>query len=253
MNPQNLSAMNPQNHNAVLYRRVSTDDQAISVAAQEARLTQYAELHHLNIMGEYCDEDVSGTLPINRRKGGAAMLRFMEQAPISHVVVAKVDRLGRNSIDLQTVANQFRSQGVALHVIDFGGSSVDTSSPIGMFMFQCLAAIAELEVGMIRERTRAAMTHKVTHGQWTGGRTAPFGFDRNGDNLVVNDTEMAWAREIFGQYRQGINRQQIAHHLNEHGVPTKEGKFGAWDSQRIKRVLDGKAIQHYLNNVVTIV
>src|SRR5216684_1688776 len=67
------------------------------------------------------------------------------------LVAVKLDRIGRSIRNLIDVAEMLRERGVDLVILD---QAIDTTTPAGRFMFHILAALAEMERELIRERTR---------------------------------------------------------------------------------------------------
>ena len=83
---------------AVLYIRVSTDEQArqgVSLGAQEERLRAYCTMRGLSVVGIIRDEGVSAFKHLDKRPGGAELLRLVSRGEAVHVVALKLDRLFR--------------------------------------------------------------------------------------------------------------------------------------------------------------
>ena len=81
------------------------------------------------------------------------------------VVTTKLDRLARSVSHLVHLAQEFEARGVDLVVIDQG---IDTSTPTGRLTFHALAAIAEFERDLIRERTKAGLAAAKRRGKRLG-------------------------------------------------------------------------------------
>lgn len=84
-----------------------------------------------------------------------------ELEPGDVVVIQKLDRLGRSLKDLLAIMEIFKSRGVGFRSIQ---DPIDTTSPVGMFIFQILGAVAEFERELIRGRIKDGMRHKKTLG-----------------------------------------------------------------------------------------
>src|SRR5919205_2411009 len=80
-----------------LYARVSTEDQAErqTVQAQLDFLRKLADLHHWVVAGEYVDDGVSGTVPLDQRPDGKRLLEDAAARRFGTVVLYRLDRLGR--------------------------------------------------------------------------------------------------------------------------------------------------------------
>lgn len=127
----------------VAYYRVSSTDQ--SVEAQRHSMGGDFDM-------EFQDEGVSGAVPAAERPGFAAMLqsiRSMRKKPELHVYA--VDRLGRDSIDVQTTVRDLRAMGVRVCVHGLGCIEGDA----GELMLAMLAQFAQMERNRIRARADA--------------------------------------------------------------------------------------------------
>lgn len=212
---------------AVCYIRVSTQEQAntgVSLAAQEERLRAYCTMQGLEVVAVVREEGVSGSKPLGSRPGGAEVLRMVARREVAHVVALKLDRLFRNAADALAQTEAWDKAGVGLHLVDMGGQSLNTSSAMGRMMLTMMAGFAEFERALIAERTASALAHKKAHRQ--AYAPTPFGFDRDGGDLVPNDGE----QDALGMMRRwrasGASLRDIAGRLTEAGIPSKRG--GAW-------------------------
>lgn len=223
---------------AIGYTRVSTVDQAdngVSMAAQESRVQAYCELHALDLVEIIKDNGVSGGKPLASREGGRAVLKALSMGEAGNVVTTKLDRAFRSTTDALTHIEAWNKQGVGFHVIDLGGDqSLNTRSATGQFVMTMLAALGELERGLIGERTRAVLTHKRDQGQVYG--PTPYGFTREGDTLVEDPGELGVVARVKRLHAGGLSLRRIAAVLEGEGVPTKQG--GKWGPSGIKYLLD---------------
>ena len=222
---------------AICYIRVSTQEQAIlgvSLEAQRERLEAYCRLVGLEIAGIVSEEGVSGGVPLSRRPGGQQLLVLQSQHKAAHVVALKLDRLFRDAEDALRQTRDWDKAGIALHLVDMGGQSVNTASAMGRMMLTMMAAFAELERNLIAERTTQALQHKKHHRQ-AYGRT-PYGFRRNGDTLEPIESELSTVSQIRSWRAGGLTLRKIVERLNIQALPTKEG--GKWAPQTVKYILD---------------
>src|SRR5450830_834061 len=176
---------------AVLYIRVSTDEQAkhgVSLDAQEARLRAYCTMRDLEVVGVIRDEGVSAFKHLDKRPGGADLLRVIASGEAQHVVAFKLDRLFRNAADALATTEAWSRAGVALHLVDMGGAAMDTTSPTGRMMLTMLAGFAEFERALISERTAQALTYKRDNRE--AYAPTPFGYRREGDKLHEHRSEL---------------------------------------------------------------
>lgn len=112
------------------------------------------------------------------------------------------------SVDALQQTEIWDKSGVALHLIDLGGQSLNTASAMGKFFFSMTAAFAELERRMIGEKTKTAIDHLRKNGRVYS--SIPFGFDRKGNMLVVNPKEMQVVRLMKKWRGEGCTVREIA-------------------------------------------
>ena len=211
----------------VAYVRVSTEEQAnegVSLDAQEARIRAYCAMRGLELVEVIIDAGVSAGKPLSTRDGGKRVLDLVRTRKVNAVVALKLDRLFRNCADCLTVIAGWDKAGVALHLVDIGGSAVDTSSAMGRFFLTVMAGAAELERNQIRERTSMAMKHMASKGEYTGGKVR-FGYklDDTG-KLEAIAAELA-AVELAGRLRaEGKSLRAVAAELAQAGHVSRAGK-----------------------------
>ncbi len=107
-------------------------------------------------------EKVSGAVPAESRAGFSQLKAKLEAGDT--VIVTKLDRLGRDSIDVQQTVEWFKANSVRLIVLQLG--NLDLTSEAGAFTLKILAAVADFERGLIRERTLAGQAKA-----WSKGKT----------------------------------------------------------------------------------
>jgi site-specific DNA recombinase len=127
--------------------------------------------------------------------------------------------------------------GVGLHLIDMGGQSVNTRSAMGRMFFTMAAGFAELERGLIAERTSSAM--KIKRDRLEVYSRPTVGFDAIDGRLIANDAEQALITRISSMRSTGLSFAKIADQLNAEGVATKRG--GRWFASTIKQIIDRAA------------
>lgn len=90
------------------------------------------------------------------------------------LVIATLDRLGRSTQNMLTFAQRLRDQGAALRVLNLGGGDVDTSTPTGSMFFTVMAALAQMELDIKRERINDSVAKRRAAGKDLGGRRPAF-------------------------------------------------------------------------------
>lgn len=107
-------------------------------------------------------ETISGTS--DHRVGLKQLLNDLREGDV--VIVYSLSRLARSTRQLLDLSDEFRRRGIGLRSIT---EAIDTSTPQGRFFFIIMAAIAELEASILRERTKAGLLAAKARGR-TGGR-----------------------------------------------------------------------------------
>ncbi len=230
------------NNRAVAYVRVSTDEQAqegVSLALQERHVRVYCDLKGLELVDIIRDEGISASKPLSDRRGGAEFLRTLASGEIANVISLKLDRFFRSASDALNETKRWDKAGVALHLVDQGGATIDTKNSTGKLFFTLLAAMAEFERNLISERTTAAMRHLKTVRR--AYSPTPFGFDRIDDELRENADELRVVKRIREMRAGELSLGKIAATLNREGVPTKTGK--KWHGSTVHYILRNQLYQ----------
>ena len=94
-------------------------------------------------------------------------MRLLDRLETTDVlIVTKLDRLGRNAMDVRATVEQLAGLGVRVHCLALGG--VDLTSPAGKMTMQVIAAVAELGRDLLIERTQAGLTLAKASGKAIG-------------------------------------------------------------------------------------
>lgn len=220
---------------AVCYVRVSTEEQVtegVSLKAQEEKLRSYCRLLELEPV-IITDKGISAGKPLVKRPGGKKLLKLVKGGTC-HVVAWKMDRLFRDALDALAWTREWDKKKVILHLVDVGGAMVNSQGAMGRFFLHMLAGFAELERGLISERTATALAHKKKHLKVYG--PVPMGFQRDGDDLVEFKEEMIVVDRIIDLVEEERSYNWIAKKFNEENVPSKKG--GRWYASTIQRIYE---------------
>lgn len=220
---------------AAIYARVSTDEQAetgygLSVQLERARAQIVAKGWQL-VEPPFVDEGISGTKGAEERPALAALLDAGCSGKVDAVVVLSLDRLGRKTSLVLQLVERLAACGVQLVSCK---ESLDTSTPQGQFVLTMFAALAELERGVIVERTTAGRNNRGRKDGERGGRL-PFGYVRTDDGIAVDAQAAQVVRRMFSLRLLGKSLRAIAAELNENGTPTPRG--GTWHASDVRIVL----------------
>ena len=225
---------------AVAYVRVSTSRQADdgnSISNQDNRIRDYAKLRGLKLRSRdiVIDDGVSGGIPLWDRPAGGMLLDRIESGKYQHIITVKLDRLFRLVSDSLETIDYLHSEDIGDHIIDLNGQALDTSSSMGRFFITMMAALAEMERGLISERTQEGMAYlKDNHLQFTG---VIYGWDAKADGSIVpNWKEQSLIDYMAWQMRtNGMSATSVARSLNKKGLTGKLG--GKWTANTVLRAV----------------
>jgi len=216
---------------AVGYVRVSTGKQDLSLEAQEERLRAYCAHAGLDLVEVIRERAITGKIKLAKRPEGHRVAELL-QAGVCHVVTVKLDRMFRNAADALIHVEEWHEAGIAFHLVDFGGQSINTGSSIGKMILTMLAGFAEFERNLIAERTTAALGHLRKSGKVYNH--IPYGYRAEDSRLVPEPTEQAVIARMAALRSDGISYSEIANTLNAEGVPTKRN--GTWGAQTVYNI-----------------
>lgn len=138
------------------YCRTSTTEQVAGLEAQKSGLAATG-------CTKMFVEQVSS---VATRTELAAAISFVREGDT--LVITKIDRLARSTTDLLNIVSTLEKKGVALRVTDFGGGVLDTGSPTGRMLVTMMAAIAEFELALMKERQKVGVAKAKAEGRYRG-------------------------------------------------------------------------------------
>jgi putative DNA-invertase from lambdoid prophage Rac len=145
------------------YCRVSTADQTTDNQIQEIEAAGFSVAKQRVIA-----ETVSGSVPAFERKGFAKLVDRLEDTDV--LIVTKLDRLGRNALDVRSTVERLAHAGVRVHCLALGG--VDLTSAAGKMTMGVISAVAEFERDLLIERTQAGLRRAKQEGKTFGRPSA---------------------------------------------------------------------------------
>lgn len=214
------------------YIRVSTErqvEEGYSIDFQRESLDNFAKSKRWEIIKDYIDEGISGRT-VEREKF-QEMLLDARNGLFDVILIYKLDRFSRSLQDLLNVIETLKKHNVYVSSVT---QSYDDSTPEGTLMRNMLGSFAQFESQMIGVRVRDGMDRRARSGGWN--TKAPYGYDLNGGELVINTEEAAIVEMIFGLYNRGNSMTEIATRLNHQQITTKSGS--AWGPKSVLRILD---------------
>jgi putative DNA-invertase from lambdoid prophage Rac len=141
------------------YCRVSTSDQTTDNQVREIEAAGFAILPPRII-----EETISGSVAAMNRPQFARLVDRLESGDV--LLVTKLDRLGRNAMDVRATVERLAGTGVRVHCLALGG--VDLTSPAGKMTMGVIAAVAEFERDQLIERTQSGLKRAKDQGRVLG-------------------------------------------------------------------------------------
>ena len=180
------------------YARVSTLDQTPENQIREIEAAGFGVEPHRIVT-----ETISGSMAIAQRKGFSKLIDRMEKGDV--LVVTKLDRLGRDAVDVSTTVAKLEEMGIRVHCLALGG--VDLTSSAGKMTMNVINAVAQFERDLLIERTQAGLARAKAQGKPLG-RPSALSADQQRivrEKIENGETISAIARQ-FSTSRQTIMR-----------------------------------------------
>jgi site-specific DNA recombinase len=226
---------------AVGYCRVSSQDQidGTSLKSQEDQIRAYCTMKGIELAAVLVDAAVSGGKPLGLRPEGSKLHTMIKSGEVQAVIITKLDRGFRSASDCLNNVEAWEQKSIALHILNLGGQTIDTSTPTGKFFITVMAGAAELERNMIRERCNEGRKIRKAQGCRVG--EIPFGYavdnaDPAGKRLIEAEQEQYIIAQIQAMNRSGCSLRKIAVQLNTTGTPTKKGS--QWTHKQVASILE---------------
>lgn len=218
------------------YCRVSTDSDA-QLESLEAQKTHYENYitsrDDWEFAGLYYDEGITGTKKDKRPE----LLRLIDDCKagkVDFIITKSISRFSRNTTDCLELVRKL----LALHIpIFFEKENINTGSMESELFLAILSSMAEGESVSISENSKWSIQKPFENGTFKCSYP-PYGYDWNGEQMVINPEQAAVVKEIFAALLSGKGTHTIADDLNQRGVPSKRG--GRWTATTIRGMLSNE-------------
>lgn len=156
----------------------------------------------------YTDHGLSGALA----KRPALDKALTALHPGDTLVITTLDRLGRSTQKMLELAEELRERNIGLRVLNLGGGDVDTKTPMGAMVFTVMAALAQMELEIKRERITDSVNKRRATGGDLGGRRPTFT-----DSQIRTAAKLIQAGEPATQVAQdlGMSRATLYRRIKE--------------------------------------
>jgi len=207
---------------AYCYARVSTNMQAeegVSLDAQEKQLKAAAEAAGYDAV--ILREEGRSGKSIQGRPVLKKALDDLDAGVAQAIYVTRLDRLARSTRDFLTIVDRSHKNGWRLALLDLG---LDTATYQGRFVVTIMAAMAEMERGMISMRQKDVHDDRRNRGQQWGVDIGP--------KTKLDETVL---KQIWKKRNNGASFNSIAAWLNEEEIPTTN-KGKQWYPSTVRHV-----------------
>jgi putative DNA-invertase from lambdoid prophage Rac len=178
------------------YLRVSSSGQTTENQVREIEAAGF-KVEPRRLMSE----TVSGSSAIEQRPGFLKLMDKLERDDV--LIVTKMDRLGRNAIDVAGTVEKLSGMGVRVHCLALGG--MDLTSPAGKMTMGVINAVAQFERDLLIERTQSGLKRARAEGAVLG---RPATLDAGRRKAVRNELKKgASVSELARRY--GTSRQTV--------------------------------------------
>jgi site-specific DNA recombinase len=208
---------------AVLYARVSTDEQArsgYSLAQQIEALRAHAVREGYEVLEAVQDAGQSGASL--ERPGMDRVRDLVAAGGVSVVLAQDRDRIAREPAYHYLLRREFEEYGCKVRALNDRGDD----SPEGELTDGILDQLGKYERAKIAERSRRGKLRKAREGKVMAGHRVKYGFRLNAtrDGLLVDEEKMRTVRRIFHMVGvEGRAMNAVAKTLEREGVPTPDG------------------------------
>ncbi len=209
-----------------IYTRKSNDENlngsVTSIDSQKSACRSYIQIQKDKGWREYDEpfDDPAESGKSLKRPAIQRLLERIQEGKINGVIVYKLDRLTRNSMDFHYLLELFEKHNVAFISAT---ESIDTKSPQGRLMTAIMIQFAQYDRELDQERSKDFILARAKKGLWCGG-IPPLGYDWKDKKLVVNDEEAIIVRLIFDLYLRHKSVIPVIEELNKLGFRRKSFK-----------------------------
>ena len=213
------------------YIRNSRLIQENSVETQKNLIKDFCNTHNIQLDQIIVDEGISGSGDKTKKRDGyQSVIDMINNKEIDTLIVVSISRWGRNLGEIYNSVNLMNKNGVKFMSIK---ENIDTSSVYGRFTVNLLGSLYEMELELIRERTKDTLKVKKENNKVYS--PTPYGFDRVGDDLIENKKEKRLLNKMFRLKDNGLSYGKICNYLKRNRHKTKNGK--KWTPNNVYSVM----------------
>mgnify|MGYP003123483916 CR=1 FL=1 len=213
------------------YIRNSLSIQENSIDTQKKLIEDYCLMNGVVLDEIVIDEGISGSGDKVKDRGGYnSILSLIKEGKVEDLIVISLSRWGRNVGETYNSVRLMDKMNTKFISIK---ENIDTSSPVGRFTINILSSLFEMELELIRERTKDTLQFKKDNNKVYS--PTPYGFDRDGDDLIENPKEIKLLRKMLRLRNDGMSYGLISKYLKRNKYKTKKG--GDWTRQNVCNII----------------
>jgi len=253
-----MAKKQPKEQVAVIYARISPrrdGENCDSIQSQIDYCTKYCEFNKFRVLASYSDELLSGADTHNR----PGLLKALDEVIMRNgvLVIYSLSRMCRSVRDALIIVERLKAS--KSHICSVT-EHLDTTSPMGSFIFTAFAAMAQLEREISSERTRDAVLYYQLNGRRMS-HDLPYGWRQDPDDparMLPDDQELDVITQVLNlRYHYGFSFREIAEQIADWGFIPRPKEInikgqprsyvsGKFTFSSVRNILNGQMAQKML-------
>ena len=202
------------------YIRNSRITQENSISTQNSLIKEYCKNNRITLDRIMIDEGISGSgEKIKDRDSYLSLMDMVGDGMVDNLIVVSISRFGRNLGEIYKSVELMDKMGTKFHSVK---ENID-DSVYGRFVLNLLGSLYEMELSILKERTRDTLKVKKENNKvYT---KSVYGFDRveGTDDLIKNEKENKMIRKMLRLKDSGRSYGEIVNYLNRNKYRNKSG------------------------------
>ena len=165
--------METKNQTAVIYARVSSNNDRQDTSRQIKDLENYAKLQNIEIVNVY-EEHISGAKKIEERQILGECLEYCKRESVNFLLLSELSRLGRSTLQVLRSLEMLHESKVSVYIQNLGIYTLQPNrevNPIASIMVTVLAEMANIERSNIQYRLNSGRANYISNGGKLGRKT----------------------------------------------------------------------------------
>ena len=165
--------METKNKTAVIYARVSSNNDRQDTSRQIKDLENYAKLQNIEIVNVY-EEHISGAKKIEERQILGECLEYCKRESVNFLLLSELSRLGRSTLQVLRSLEMLHESNVSVYIQNLGLYTLQPNgevNPIASIMVTVLAEMANIERSNIQYRLNSGRANYISNGGKLGRKT----------------------------------------------------------------------------------